>query len=149
MESRVLTSRWFPSVCLSVRTVRFLTFFCEVWHQRPFFYNFCPPARPFICSSVCPYPFSISFLPSDFSNSVFVWKVWHQRPNFYNFCLSVRSFIRRPVPYSTFNFRSIPFFNFRSNRQISEIVFVRLSVPPSTFRSNNQIFKKKKKNPGK
>ena len=67
-------------------------------------------------------PFQFSFLPFNFQNSFFVWKLSHQRPNFYNSCpcrLSVRPF-RTPlsifVPY--------PPFNFRSNWQISKIIFL-------------------------
>ena len=76
-----------------------------------------------VCLTVRPSvrtPFQFSFLPSDFQNSFFVWKVSHQRPNFYNF----RPFIRPSVPHSPFNFRSVPPFNFRSNRKISQIIFL-------------------------
>ena len=74
--------------------------------------------------SVCPYPFSITFLPSDFQNYFFVWKVWHQIPIFNNFCSSSVRLSVRPfrIPHSI----SVPYpsFNFRSNSQIFKILFL-------------------------
>ena len=83
-------------------------FVWKVWHERRNCYNFCPHVRLFICPSVCPYPFLISLLQSDFQNSFFVWKVWHQIPSFNNFCR--RPSVYLSVPYSPFNFCSVPSF---------------------------------------
>ena len=143
-----MTSWWFPSVCLSVRTplsffvltIRFskFVFVWKVWNQRPNFYTFCPSVclfiRPFMHPSV---PFNFTFLPSDFKNYFFVWKELHQRPFFYIFCPSVRPFICPSVCPNPLKFRSYrPIFKIIflfARYNIRDLFLYSLSVCPHPF----------------
>ena len=152
MKSRILTLCWFPFVCLSVRTplsfciliVRFSKFFFvwKVWHERPNFYTFCPS----VCPSVHSVHLSFCVLIVRFSKLFFfVWKVWHQRPKFYTFCPSVYASVCS-LSFYVLTVR----FNFFCLKGITSETFFYTFGPsvrtPFTFRSNNQIFKNKKKN---
>ena len=125
----------------SVLTVRFSNFFCLKGMTSEtfllYFLSVCLSVRP----SVCPYPFSILFLPPDFQNSFFVWKVWHQRHNFYNFCPSVHPFIC-PYPFSIsflpFDFQNSFLFE-RYQTHIRDLALYFLSVCPCVYLSGRSV----------